>query len=150
MIPIPVPVRRGSLPRETAYSLAILGGGLVLLQSVLFFASSSVLLIGLLLGASIIGLGAAASFRSRNREAVGALIVLLGLVSLAVGGGFYLGALLAIVGGILVARAPSFSTGRPTSSTFTAEALGPLCPKCGKHIPTWTAKCPCCGFPENE
>ena len=150
MIPIPVPVRRGGVRAETAYTVAILGGALVLLQGFLFFVGSSLFLVGLLVGALIVALGAMSSFRPRHREPIGALIVLLGFSSLFVGGGFYLGALLAIVGGILVAYSRSDSVARTTSSAFPAQALGPPCPRCGKHIPTWTAKCPYCGYPESK
>jgi hypothetical protein len=148
VIPIPVPVRRRGFRAETSYTIAILGGALVLVQGFLFLVGSSVFLLALLLGALIVALGALFSFRPRHGEPIGALIVLLGFASLFVGGGFYLGALLAIVGGILVAYSKSYSVERPSSSTFSAQALGPPCPRCGKHIPTWTAKCPYCGFPD--
>ena len=148
MIPVPVPVRRRGVRADTAYTVAIFGGALVLLQGFLFLIGSSVFFVALLVGALIVALGAMASFRPHNREPIGALIVLLGFASLFAGGGFYLGAILAIVGGILVAYSRSYSVGRSASTTFSAQALGPPCPRCGKHIPTWTAKCPYCGFPD--
>ncbi|MCI4356966.1 MAG: zinc ribbon domain-containing protein [Thermoplasmata archaeon] len=148
MILVPVPVRRGGLRVEVAYTIAILGGALVLLETFWRFPGTSEFLLALLLGAVIVALGATASFRPRNRGPIGALIVLVGFASLLVGGGFYLGALLTIVGGIFVANTGSRSFARSPPSTFSAQALGPPCPRCGKHIPTWTAKCPYCGYPE--
>ena len=147
MFPVPVPVRRGSVRRETASSIAIFGGGLVLLQSFFFYFGSSALFPGLLTGAGIVALGAFASGLRRRREAVGAGIVLLGVASLFAGGGFYLGAVLAIVGGALVASIGSQDVHERGGSSFTSKALGPPCPNCGRHVPTWTSKCPYCGFP---
>jgi hypothetical protein len=149
LFPVPVPVRRGTVRVETAYAIAIFGGALVLLQA--FFLATSLFAIGLLVGGSIVALGAAASFRPRERPALGVVIVLLGFGSFAVGGGFYLGAVLAIAGGALLAYLRTYGGAtRPSSARDFSEGLGAPCPKCGKHIPTWAKHCPYCGFPDTE
>ena len=150
MFPVLVPVRRNPLSIELASGLAILGGAFVVLEAFVVLDASSLFLPGLLCGALIVGLGAAATYRSTNRQVLGALVVLFGFGSLYSGGGFYLGAILAILGGILIVNSRASGTTNFGPSTFSADALGPPCPKCGRHIPTWTSKCPYCGFPEDD
>jgi hypothetical protein len=149
VIPVFVPARRGPFRTETAGMIASLGGAMVLLQGFFLAEDSTGFLLWVFFGVAIIALAALASVLPRNRDAVGLGIVGLAAASLVAGGGFYVGWILAIAGGVLLAsvrwttRAP-----RPTSK-FSSEALGPLCPNCGRHVPTWTSKCPYCGVPEN-
>ena len=147
MFPVPVPVRRGGIRGETATSLTILGGALVLLQGFVLPFGTPVSLTGILLGAAIVVLGALASNLSRNRPVTGVVIALLGASSLISGGGFYVGALFAILGGALVVATGPHRPQDRRSSTWVSDSLGPPCPNCGHHIPTWTSKCPYCGFP---
>jgi hypothetical protein len=147
VFPVPVPVRRGTLRRETASSVTILGGALVLLQGFVLPLGSSVSSIAILLGAAIVALGALASSLSRHRPLMGAVIALLGASSLISGGGFYAGAFFAILGGALVVATGPHRPQDRRSATWVADSLGPPCPNCGHHIPTWTSKCPYCGFP---
>jgi hypothetical protein len=147
VFPFPVPVRRASIRAETASTVAILGGAFVLLEAFLLYFGTPALLPGLLVGAAIVALGALASSLRRHREPTGAVIVLLGIVSLFSGGGFYVGAVLAIVGGALIASIRSYEIQDHRFSSSASGILGPPCPNCGHHLPTWTSKCPYCGFP---
>ncbi|HEY6237629.1 MAG TPA: hypothetical protein VIZ68_00390, partial [Thermoplasmata archaeon] len=60
---------------------------------------------------------------------------------------FYLGAVLAMIGGALIAAIRSSEVQERRRSGRFAESLGPPCPSCGHRIPTWTSKCPYCGSP---
>jgi hypothetical protein len=128
----------------------ILGGALVPVQAFLFPATAFASFVLLELGVAIVGLGAVASFRPRDRTAIGAALALVGGVSLAYGGGFVIGAILTSLGGVLLVDARDLSLRSPGAGSFTAAALGPPCPRCGRHTPTRTSTCPYRGFPDAE
>jgi hypothetical protein len=147
VLPVPVPYRRGAVRTEAACGLAGLGGALVLLESFLLTLPGSTALAGGLIGSGIVALSAGASFWAPSRRPTGGVIAVLGVVSLVAGGGFYLGAILSVVGGmLLLATMPLALPGRPAREF--AEALGPPCPSCGRHVPAWSSRCPYCGSPE--
>lgn len=150
MIPIPLP--RGSFGGrgDLGALLAMVGGLLILVQTLLFGYAALDLLGGLVTGVGIVGLGAAVRGRPGRSTAVGAGILLLGASSIFLVSGFFVGALLAILGGIVVLSVPSYRFQNPRSALFTPAALGPPCPRCGRPIPTWTSTCPYCGFPDRS
>jgi hypothetical protein len=94
-----VPVRRARARTETACLIAGFAGALVVLESFLLPFDLVVIQTGFLAGSVIFALGAAARTRVREGRTLGPVNALLGLVSLFSGGGFYLGAILAFVGG---------------------------------------------------
>ena len=149
MIPVLIPVRRGPVRIETMAAIAGLGGALIILEAFWLAFVPFDFWTGLLAGAAVIAAAALAQSRKALRPILGATIVLAGLGSLFSGGGFYLGAILAIVGGALLASTrPLYRGGSPASSF--ADRLGPPCPKCGRHVPSWSSRCPYCGFPEED
>lgn len=148
MIPVPFYLGRINITAETAAAIVIGGGVLILLESLLFSFSLTVFLLGFLIGGAIAALGGAARVQRRNRSQLAVGVVVLGVVSLFVVSGFYLGSALTILGGILLVSARSAAFQNPVASTFTSDSLGPPCPRCGQRIPTWTSKCPYCGFPD--
>lgn len=133
---------------ETAALISCAGGGLVLAQALFFGLGGDLLVVGLLIGGAIMALGAATSSRVRNREAIGVLVAVFGIVSLFTVSGFFLGAILAVAGGILIVSTRSSASITGRSSLYAAPSLGPPCPKCGHAVPTWSARCPYCGFPD--
>jgi Family of unknown function (DUF6114) len=144
---IPIPVGRARVSAATGGLVACAGGALILVQDLFFGVSGTLFVAGFLLGAAIIALGGMARSQLRHREGIGIAAALLGVVSIFLVNGFFLGAFLAIAGGTVI-----LSTGMPTggvasASLYSRNALGPPCPKCGRPIPTWTSRCPYCGFP---
>jgi hypothetical protein len=149
-------VRMWIIPRSTAsdpllaFVLSAVGGVLIFLDSVVALSNVATPLdaFGVIAGGIIVG--AAMSFRSRvtHRKEMGGLILGLSFLSFFGYSGYFLGSVLGVIGGALAlaARGGSFTLRR--SSTFTTESLGPPCPHCGRGIPTWTSKCPYCGYPE--
>jgi hypothetical protein len=91
----------------------ILGGALVPVQAFLFPATAFASFVLLELGVAIVGLGAVASFRPRDRTAIGAAVAPVGGVSLAYGGRFVIGAILTILGGVLLVDARDLSLRYP-------------------------------------
>jgi hypothetical protein len=136
--------------------LAILGGLLILGESLLFnFAFfGGIGLFGIFAGLAIMGLAVAVRVRPRFRRELGAAILLLSLASFFGVSGYILGALLGVVGGIvLIASYGSPFPGSPVSvysarASGTAFSIGASCERCGKPVPGWTGTCPYCGFPE--
>jgi hypothetical protein len=149
VFPVLIPVRRRGPKAETAGLVATLGGALILLGAFFLGFNSTLALLGFLFGAGIIALAALATSRPRHAGPAGAGIVVLGLASLVTGGGFYIGWVVAVIGGILIGSPYWQSAPRVPTAPFPSEALGPLCPTCGRHIPTWSSQCPYCGAPEN-
>lgn len=145
MIPIPFSLGRLGIRTDTACLIAMVGGGLILLEAFLLPLAYIVPLLGLVCGALIVTFGATARNVGRYRPALGAGTLVLGLVSLLLVSGFYLGAVMAIFGGLLIASAPSYSFSRvPAAARAGTFDLGPPCPRCGKPVPPWTSTCPYC------
>jgi hypothetical protein len=130
--------------------IAGFGGALVLLGAFFLPFGAGLTVLAFVLGPAVIALAALATSRPRNARGAGSAIVVLGLLSVVTGGGFYVGWILAVVGGILIAS-PRWG-GAPNAARpgFSADALGPPCPRCGRHIPTWTSQCPYCGTPDDR
>ncbi|MCI4326147.1 MAG: DUF6114 domain-containing protein [Thermoplasmata archaeon] len=153
MFPVLIPVRRRALGPQTAGLIATLGGALVLLGA-FFLPFNTPLAVGVgvagfVLGPAIIALAALATSRPHRAGAAGVAIIVLGGASLLAGGGFYLGWLFGIVGGALIGSPCWRTSPRAASPAFSFDALGPLCPTCGRHVPTWSARCPHCGASES-
>ncbi|MCI4331021.1 MAG: zinc ribbon domain-containing protein, partial [Thermoplasmata archaeon] len=104
--------------------------------------------LGLLAGAVIVACAAGMRTQPRNRRQLGALILVVALVSFFGVSGFGLGSTLAVIGGALAIWSRGVPFVNRTGGSVLSNALGPPCPRCGKHIPTWTSKCPYCGYPE--
>jgi hypothetical protein len=135
---------------QVAFLLSAVSGVVIFLNSVLYLSDPfyPYATAGLLAGAVIMGCAAGLRWRSRYRRELGAVILVVAFVSLFGVSGFYLGTVLGVLGGGLAIAAwrPSIY-GAPNSAAF-AKALGPPCGRCGKHVPSWTSRCPYCGYPE--
>jgi hypothetical protein len=138
------------LDLEVAFILSATGGALIFLQSVLLLSAAHYPLAaaGTLSGALIVA--AAGWFRSRirRRRELGMMIVVVALISFFTISGFFLGALLALVGGLLAITARGSRFLNPRTSMLTSQSLGPPCPRCGKGRPSWTSKWPYCAYPD--
>ena len=147
MIVIP---RSWATDPQVAVILSALAGVLILGQSLVGLSGPPQLRLdaGALIGLVIVGSALWIRTRSRYRPALGGLILGLSLLSLVVVSGYFFGAILGVIGGALAlaSRGSPFGIQRP--SPVTAQSLGPPCPRCGRHIPTWTSKCPYCGYPD--
>ncbi|MGD0250323.1 MAG: zinc ribbon domain-containing protein [Thermoplasmata archaeon] len=169
---------------RTAYLLSLIGGIMILLFSIIYaiilaalaslvasvgFALGASLLIGLAVVAIIFGLIVlyfAMKLKSNPRSAktYGILIIVFSLISFIGGGGFYIGAILALVGGILAlvwnppAQAPGYGQpmmpgapgwGQPTMAAAPpAGAAGQrFCSSCGSPNATGAQFCAKCGAP---
>jgi hypothetical protein len=141
---LPIPIRLGNDP-QLPYILSAIAGALIFFEGLLFLGSGGVSSdFGLFAGAAIIACAMGLQRRTRYRQALGGAIVGLSLVSFFAVSGFYLGALLGVLGGSMAIAAgggPFTSTTPSAPSTFD---LGPPCPRCGNHIPSWSTKCPYC------
>jgi hypothetical protein len=142
-----------------AFLFSLVGGLLILVEGVLFLAVGSVVGSAGYAGASVFigSLGALASllgfvvllvavglvFQPAAHRGFGLTILVLSLASLLVGGGFYLGGVLGVVGGVLaiVFDASSFARGRPTLSTGPSDRT---CARCGKLFAGDGRACPFC------
>lgn len=147
MLVLPLPFR-GRNTRRFGILASLAGGALILLEGLLLYAPGFVQLSleGLVAGGLILALAIVAESWSRGRRVLGAMILVLSLVSLFGISGFLLGTFLGSLGGTLIVLTPGFSTSSPRrKSGFSSADLGPLCGSCGKHVPPWTSTCPYCG-----
>lgn len=124
----------------------IVGGVLIAVEAAFLPPSSGTALYGLILGVAIIVVGLAAVPRPSLGRILGAVGAVLGLVSFFVISGFFLGAILAVIGGATLAvfSQPSWTRVGGGGTSLRPEDLGALCPNCGHRIPPWSAKCPYC------
>ncbi len=134
-----------------AYVLSLIGGVFIILGGIVFmllgrsfsyyYGFTMIFLImgviGLILGVVII-LGAVLAYGNANQRSTwGIVIVILSIISLIVNmGGFILGFILSLVGGIL------FMTWKPTFYPYAATRM---CFGCGRHVPATYPACPFCG-----
>ena len=175
-----------NFPR-TAHILALIGGILVVIEGLLYLAVGA--LIGSIgggfgiAGGFVAALGAIAlvvgliilygSIQLRSRPASaktwGIILIVLALASYIGGGGFFLGLILTLIGGILayVWVAPAAAMGSPgqwsqpqpgTWGQPTMPGGGPgtaplagggqrFCTSCGSPVPAGAMNCPKCGAP---
>jgi hypothetical protein len=143
MIPLPVRLR---YPREVPALLTAIAGAVLLLES-LFFATLGGYAgyLGALAGIVLLGLAAGLHHPRRGGRALGVGVVLVSVVAFFLDFGFYPATLLGILGGSL-----AIASGGAPYAVWRARStpkfdLGPVCPRCGHHIPTWSPTCPYCG-----
>lgn len=160
---------------RTAYLLSLVGGILILFLSIIYalilvvvaslfaavgFGLGAGLAIGLAVVAIVFGLiilVLAMRLKSNPQGArtTGILILVFAVISFVGGGGFYIGAILALIGGILaivwtppapMAQAP---WGQPVPPPGAAPGAAPagskFCSSCGSPNPAGTAFCAKCG-----
>jgi hypothetical protein len=156
----PAPIEEGAtmwiIPRawttdpDVAFILCAAAGALIFVDGGLALAYDSSFLPFLSLALGVVIFGSALAFRSRisYRKPLGGLVMALSLVSFFAYSGFFLGALLGLAGGVFAIAARGGSYLNPRTSLFGSQSLGPPCPRCGKSVPSWTSKCPYCGYPE--
>ncbi|HZY91755.1 MAG TPA: DUF6114 domain-containing protein [Thermoplasmata archaeon] len=133
----------------------ILLGGLVLafigaIFSFLLGAYAGILFIGLVLGILIIVMSILMFVMPRMKVAWGALVIVLAIVSLpfTIFGGFVLGFILCLVGGILaiVYKAPAPMMGSPMMAPPPMGGAVPaVCPACGGPVDQARRVCTRCG-----
>jgi hypothetical protein len=137
---------------DLAPSLTMLGGLLILASAAFYLpmavgAYASTLAFGLIIGLVILALGVALRTSGRQRPAIGTAVIVLSFLSFLDGAnGFFVGALLGLLGGLLAITSsgrPFWSTGPSRSSSFS---LGIPCGRCGRPVPSWTSTCPYCGY----
>lgn len=125
--------------------IAGVGGALLLVGTFLLPVSDVLTFLAFVLGLAVIALAALATTRPRTARDAGIAIIALGLLSAVTGGGFYIGWVIAVAGGFFIASPRWGRAPNAARAGFSADALGPPCPGCGRHIPTWTSQCPYCG-----
>jgi hypothetical protein len=147
---------RASKTSDTALVLALLGGLLILGEAVLdgFDRVTVIGAFGIIAGLAIMAMAVTIQTRQRDQRTLGAGILLLSFLSLFGVSGFFFGALLGVISGILAIT----SYGAPFSgspvSVYSARAsgspfsIGAACSRCGKPVPTWSGTCPYCGLPK--
>jgi hypothetical protein len=146
-----------SVERPTAAMvLSIIGGIFILLGGILGvaigsalsfvtfgFAGGTVLLlgaVGLVIGILVVVFGVLLSMHPGNHTMYGALIVVFAIVSwITAFGGFFIGFLLALIGGILAL------TFKPTAPVVWQQPIQRVCPKCGRVVDPNVKFCPACG-----
>ena len=146
-------------PPTAAAVLSIVGGALVLLGGFselaeavyaptltlgLFGGTLLVYgLVGILLGASLVVLGILVHTHSSHHVVLGTLIVVFSVLSLvSYGGGFLIGFVLGLVGGILALA------WRPLTAPVYYPTPPPIlrvCPRCGRVLDPTARFCPHCG-----
>jgi hypothetical protein len=139
--------------------LAIIGGVFILLGGLFELAVASVIsaftfgvvggslvafgALGTVLGILIIVLAALLYVNTEHHTIFGVLILVFSVISLtSFLGGFVLGFILALIGGILAI------TWKPTPAPVYYAAPAPvqrMCPKCGRAVDPTTKFCPHCG-----
>jgi hypothetical protein len=114
----------------TALSFGVIGGSLVVGGS-----------IGAVLGILIIVMAALLYANTSNHVIFGVLIIVFSVISLtSFLGGFVLGFILALIGGILAI------TWKPTPApVYYTAPVQRMCPKCGRAVDPTTKFCPHCG-----
>ncbi|MCW4017966.1 MAG: DUF6114 domain-containing protein [Candidatus Bathyarchaeota archaeon] len=150
---------------NTAYILSIIGGIFILLAGLLVGLVSAAITIfmgGIGAIAGIFGIAwgviiliTAFSLRSNPSQHVfwGVIILVFSLVSwVGAAGGFFIGFLLSLIGGILAITwsPPTYRTQQtyvpPTPAvTASASTATQFCPYCGRRLPADAKFCPYCG-----
>ncbi len=137
---------------STAYGLSLVGGIFILLGGIVFMLLGTgfgyyywygtfILLImgvvGLVMGIIVV-IGAISAYNDpKSRQAWGAAILVMAIISLFVAaGGFIVGFILALIGGIL------FMTWKPTLHPYMPSKM---CMGCGRYIASSYTICPYCG-----
>jgi len=146
-----------------AMVLAILGGVFIVLGGIaetlvgaavnsLFFDSFSETLlisglVGILFGALVITFGVLVYLRPERHTVLGALILVLSVVSLvSFFGGFVIGFVLGLVGGILALVYNPNPVPGPVHFVL-APPVQRICPRCGRVVDLTVRFCPHCGNP---
>ena len=135
---------------ETGAALAAIGGFLNLLDGLFLLSvfGSLNFLMGSINGLTIVGLSLSQRGRPAFRRQAATAILLLAAVSFFIVSGFYIGALLGLIGAVLLLTSPGTGPWRAGSSGSFSRQLGAPCGRCGRPVPTWTSKCPYCGYPD--
>jgi Family of unknown function (DUF6114)/zinc-ribbon domain len=136
--------------------LAIIGGVFILLGGLLGVAIGSALgiltfglagatvtllgAVGVVIGLLTIVFAVLLSMHPANHTMYGALIVVFAIISwITAFGGFFIGFLLALIGGILAL------TFKPTVPVVWQQPVQRVCPKCGRVVDPNVKFCPACG-----
>jgi len=144
-----------------AFLLTLIGGLLVLVEGAIVLFVGSVLssagyavgsgvagigAITLLLGFFLLLLGIAVLVKPAAHRDLGVLIIVFAAVSFVFGGGFFLGGILGIIGGILalVFDASYFISGPPAPPASVPDRT---CTRCGKLFAGDGRECPFCHAP---
>lgn len=154
---------------SAAYYLTLLGGVIIAFAGVviffagitfsLFFGSigNIVLLfsfLGVLVGLLLIGCAVLLRRPNRSTGAIGALIILLAILSIPFTfGGFGIGFIVAIVGGLLalmwkpIPQGPLYTYANPVGASPSGPTLRRVCPACGTLNSPGSTYCSKCGKP---
>ncbi len=99
--------------------------------------------LGILFGIILFALSLALWFRPESHKGIGVAMIVLSLLSILGGGGFILGLILSLVGGIL-AVVSIYDEG---STEFPDWSPSSTCPNCGRILGVSDTFCPDCGRP---
>lgn len=151
MIPIWIGRHRSLSGLPILLTLVAIGALLILLESLLLGPAGGLATLGLILGLALLGSAGLAWERPRFSRPAGVAIAVLGVVGFFTVDGYIVGAILAVFGGVALAARSGFAVVASRSErAFQSSDLGPPCPTCGRHIPTWTRACPYCRSPESR
>lgn len=103
--------------------------------------------LGILSGLLVI-VGSVMLYTKPEKHAMwGAIVLVFSLISLVTSGGFFIGFILALIGGILgIIFKPAPAMGAPGAWAPMAQPTGGMhCPKCGAAAPMGASNCPNCG-----
>jgi vacuolar-type H+-ATPase subunit I/STV1 len=141
-----------------AFALSLAAGILVLLEGALFswagaiapyvnLAGVGVVLstlgtVALFLGLVLLVLSYDLYANPEHHRWVGIAILVVSVISIIAGGGFLLGVLLGMAGGIL---ALTFDPGAAPAPEPPVPPSGSTCPNCGEKVPAWSSICIFCG-----
>jgi len=119
----------------SSLSFGIAGGGLLLFGA-----------LGVILGMLVLIFGILLSTQPENHSTYGVLILVFAVISLtSFGGGFFIGFLLALIGGIL---AITWKPTPPPPAYYPPTApMARVCPRCGRVVDPSVRFCPQCGSP---
>jgi len=146
-----------------AFALTLMAGVLVLLEGIFLTALSSVIgsagqyaagailgdagAVGLIIGFILILLAVALFVYLDSHVGIGVLILIFSFLSIFGGGGFYLGLILGIIGGIAAILFDPWLYVGPAASHDGFVSSRRTCPACGAAIPVQALACPQCGRP---
>jgi hypothetical protein len=143
---------------DAAYILSIVGGVFIMLGGILIGLISTVLtftasslgavvgLFGIILGVTIVLVALGLRFKPSQHSKWGAIIIILSSLSwIGSIGGFFIGFLLSLIGGIIAIVWHPTTT--PAYNATVPEASPPaqFCPNCGHHLPANVVCCLNCG-----
>ena len=166
-----------------AFVLSLIGGIFILLDGILLAVVGSAIAIGGLAGSGTAGgivsaigaigvifgliiiIGGVMMYQKPQSHTMwGVIVLILSLISIITGGGFIIGLILGLIGGILAlvfkpSLGPTAMPGQPMGSMpmgsmgsmgsmGTGAATGQMgmtCKNCGASIPAGAARCPSCG-----